>query len=136
SGSGKSFFVNFLLTAYISLGADVYLIEVGRSYKNLCQVLGGEHLEFNSASDISLNPFSAIENYDEQSDFTMAGLLAMVSPKGDISEYQESTLRRVTRELWDEHGKSLTIDLLAEKLLSFRDADGRLDARVNDLGSQ
>ncbi|MFL6600816.1 MAG: type IV secretion system protein TraC [Steroidobacteraceae bacterium] len=136
SGSGKSFFVNFLLTAYMSLGADVYLIEVGRSYKNLCQVLGGEHLEFNSTSDISLNPFSAIENYDEQSDFTMAGLLAMVSPKGDISEYQESTLRRVTRELWDERGKSLTIDFLAERLLGFRDADGRLDARVNDLGSQ
>lgn len=136
SGSGKSFLVNFLVTAYMSIGADVYLIEVGRSFKNLCQVLGGEHLEFHAASDISLNPFSAIENYEEQSDFTMAGLLAMVSPKADVSAYQESTLRRVTRELWDERGKELTIDILAERLLSFRDADGRLDPRVNDLGTQ
>jgi conjugal transfer ATP-binding protein TraC len=136
SGSGKSFFVNFLVTAYMSLGADVYLIEVGRSYKNLCHVLGGEHLEFNSNSEISLNPFTAIENYDEQSDFTMAALLAMVSPKGDISEYQKSILRRVTRELWDEHGKALTVDLLAKRLLEYRDGDGRLDARVNDLGTQ
>jgi conjugal transfer ATP-binding protein TraC len=136
SGSGKSFLVNYLISSYLSLGADVYLIEVGRSYKNLCQVMQGEHLEFTAASDISLNPFSAIEDYDEESDFTMAGLLSMVSPKGDISEYQESTLRRVTRELWDQHGKALTVDALAEKLLSYRDADGRLDARVNDLGTQ
>lgn len=136
SGSGKSFFVSYLIGSYMSLGADVYVIEVGRSYKNLCHVLEGEHLEFTADSRVSLNPFSAIENYEEQSDFTMAGLMAMVSPKGDISQYQEATLRRLTRELWDQHGKNLTIDMLEERLLSFRDADGALDSRVNDLGTQ
>ena len=30
SGSGKSFFVNFVVSNYASLGADIYLIEVGR----------------------------------------------------------------------------------------------------------
>ncbi len=136
SGSGKSFFVNFLVTNYMSLGADIYLIEVGRSFQNLCHVLGGEHLEFTPASDLSLNPFSAIESYEEQSDFLLAVLLAMASPKGAITEYQESTLRRVVRELWDENKKALTIDLLSERLMAHRDSDGKLDARVNDLGVQ
>lgn len=136
SGSGKSFFVNFLVTSYLSLGADIYLIEVGRSFKNLCHVLGGEHLEFTSASDLSLNPFSVIENYEEQSDFLMAVLFAMASPKGAITEYQESTLRRVVREAWDEFHKDLTIDTLAQRLRDYRDADGKLDERVNDIGAQ
>ena len=136
SGSGKSFFTNFLVTNYLSLGADIYLIEVGRSFANLCEVLGGEHIEFSTQSDLSLNPFSSIEHYEEQSDFLMAVLLAMASPKGAISEYQESTLRRIVRELWDEHGKAVTIDQLAAALMAYRDADLRLDARVNDLGVQ
>lgn len=136
SGSGKSFFVNFLVTSYMSLGADIYLIEVGRSFQNLCHVLGGEHLEFTATSDLSLNPFSNIEHYEEQSDFLMAVLFAMASPKGAITEYQESTLRRVVREAWDEHRKNLTIDILAQRLRDFRDADGELDKRVNDIGAQ
>lgn len=136
SGSGKSFFVNFLVTSYMSLGADIYLIEVGRSFKNLCHVLGGEHLEFTAASELSLNPFSVIENYEEQSDFLMAVLFAMASPKGAITEYQESTLRRVVREAWDEFHKNLTVDILAQRLRDFRDADGKLDKRVNDIGAQ
>jgi conjugal transfer ATP-binding protein TraC len=136
SGSGKSFFTQFLVTNYLSLGADIYLIEVGRSFANLCHVLGGEHIEFTTESDLSLNPFSSIENYEEQSDFLMAVLLAMASPKGAISEYQESTLRRIVRELWDRDGKAVTIDQLAAALSGHRDADGKLDARVNDLGVQ
>lgn len=136
SGSGKSFFVNFLVTSYLSLGADIYLIEVGRSFKNLCHVLGGEHLEFTPDSELSLNPFTSIENYEEQSDFLMAVLFAMASPKGAITEYQESTLRRVVREAWDEFHKDLTIDTLAQRLRDYRDADGKLDDRVNDIGAQ
>lgn len=136
SGSGKSFFVNFLVTSYMSLGADIYLIEVGRSFQNLCHVLGGEHLEFTATSDLSLNPFSNIEHYEEQSDFLMAVLFAMASPKGAITEYQESTLRRVVREAWDEYQKNLTIDILAQRLRDYRDADGQLDKRVNDIGAQ
>jgi conjugal transfer ATP-binding protein TraC len=136
SGSGKSFFVNFLVTSYLSVGADVFLIEVGRSFANLCQVLGGEHLEFSADSDLSLNPFSVIESYEEQSDFLLAVLVAMVSPKGAITEYQESTLRRVVRELWDLHGKELSVDLLAATLIAYRDASGNPDARVSDLGVQ
>jgi len=136
SGSGKSFFVNYLVTSYMSLGADIYLIEVGRSFKNLCNRLGGEHLEFTPTSELSLNPFTAIENYEEQSDFLLAVLVAMMSSKGAISEYQESALRRITRDLWEAHAKALSLDALQERLLAHRDADGNLDTRVNDLGVQ
>jgi len=136
SGSGKSFFCNYLVQSYLSMGADVFVIEIGRSFKNLCKVHGGEHLEFTADSELSLNPFSGIEDFEEQGDFLMATLVAMASPRGEITEFQESALRSVVRTKWDQHGKALTIDLLAESLSKFRDGDGKLDSRVNDLGTQ
>lgn len=136
SGSGKSFFVNFLLANYMSLGADIYLIEVGRSFKNTCQVLGGEHIEFDANHQLSLNPFSHIVDYEDQADLLIAVLVAMISPSGEISEYQVAQLRRIVNLLWHEHGNEVTLDLLARTLREYRDEDNHLDRRVNDMGIQ
>ena len=136
SGSGKSFFVNFLVSNYASLGADIYLIEVGRSFQNLCHVLGGEHMEFREDSDISLNPFSTVVDYNDQADLLMAVLVSMISSRGNITELQEAHLRSITRELWDDRGNKATIDDLARALRGYRGEDGTIDQRVHDMGVQ
>lgn len=136
SGSGKSFFVNFLVVNYMSLGADIYLIEVGRSFKNLCEVLHGEHMEFEQDSSLSLNPFSSIVDYEDQADLLVAVLLSMISPKGQITELQEAQLRVIAKQLWDEHKANASIDQLAERLKAYRDEDDNVDLRVNDMGVQ
>ena len=138
SGSGKSFFVNFVVSNYAALGADIYLIEVGRSFQNLCHVLGGEHMEFKENSDISLNPFSTLEDYDNQADLLMAVLVAMISPKGQLDELQEVQLRSITKQVWLEHGKKATLDQLAAALKAYRSSEGDegFDRRVHDLGVQ
>ena len=46
SGSGKSFLANYLITSYLSLGAQVFVIDVGKSYQNLCELLGGSFIFF------------------------------------------------------------------------------------------
>jgi conjugal transfer ATP-binding protein TraC len=46
SGSGKSVFVNEMTYRYLGAGAKVWIIDVGRSYKNLCELLDGEFIEF------------------------------------------------------------------------------------------
>lgn len=136
SGSGKSFFVQDLLLAYQSLGADIYVIDVGRSFKNTCETLGGDCIEFTPKSEISLNPFSNIIDYDDQSDLLLAVLLAMISPKGEVTEFQISQLRSVVHELWDIHGPSANIDLLSEALRNHRTDDNHIDQRVSDMGMQ
>ncbi|MFZ1428919.1 MAG: TraC family protein, partial [Geminicoccaceae bacterium] len=45
SGSGKSFLANYLITSYLSLGAQVFVIDVGKSYQNLCELLGGSFID-------------------------------------------------------------------------------------------
>jgi conjugal transfer ATP-binding protein TraC len=46
SGSGKSFLANELLSTNLSVGGRCWVIDVGRSYANLCEALGGQFVAF------------------------------------------------------------------------------------------
>jgi conjugal transfer ATP-binding protein TraC len=136
SGAGKSFFVNNMITQYLSLGADIWIIEIGRSYKKQTITLGGEHMEFDSNSDISLNPFTAIVDFNDQASMLMAVLLAMIFDNDRPSDFQSTALQRIVAELWAEKGNDLNIDTLEERLLNYKDEGGEVDTRITDMGSQ
>ncbi|MGH2622189.1 MAG: TraG family conjugative transposon ATPase [Sphingobacterium sp.] len=57
SGSGKSFFTNHMLRAYFQHGAHIVLVDIGHSYKRLCELLGGYYFTFTQKKPISFNPF-------------------------------------------------------------------------------
>jgi conjugation system TraG family ATPase len=57
SGSGKSFFINLLVRIYFELGAHLVLVDVGGSYKVLCELLGGIYLAYSEDQPIRFNPF-------------------------------------------------------------------------------
>jgi len=41
SGSGKSFLTNEIIVSYLTEGARIWVIDVGRSYQNLAETLDG-----------------------------------------------------------------------------------------------
>jgi conjugation system TraG family ATPase len=57
SGSGKSFFTNHLVRQYHEQGAHIVLVDVGGSYKSLCQVVGGKYFAYSENDPIRFNPF-------------------------------------------------------------------------------
>lgn len=61
SGSGKSFLTNEIVKSYRAINAKVSVIDVGRSYKDTCLVLGGQYIEFTKEAAICINPFSFIK---------------------------------------------------------------------------
>ncbi len=61
TGSGKSFFTNEIVASYRAIGAKVNIIDVGRSYKNTCEVLDGQYIEFTAEAGICINPFSFVQ---------------------------------------------------------------------------
>ena len=130
SGSGKSFLTNDLITAYLSTGAQCWVIDIGRSYQKLCTTIGGDFVEFSENSAICLNPFQMISQYSEESDMLLGIIIAMASMDDCLSDLQQARLRAVLKELWDEYGSSLTIDCVAERMK--HDAD----SRVADMGNQ
>lgn len=130
SGSGKSFLANDLIVSYMSQGAQVWIIDAGKSYKNLCEVLGGDFLEFSEGSRIQLNPFELVHDFQEEEDALVSLVSAMASQHGNLSEYQIASLKHIMADLWEEVGRGLTVDFIAERCLA---SD---DKRITDIGTQ
>ncbi|RYY52429.1 MAG: TraG family conjugative transposon ATPase [Chitinophagaceae bacterium] len=57
SGSGKSFFTNHMVRSYYEQGSHVVLVDVGHSYKGLCDLVGGYYFSYSENDPISFNPF-------------------------------------------------------------------------------
>jgi len=59
TGSGKSFMTNYLLTNFLieSENNHVIIIDIGGSYRKLCQLFGGEYLSVDLSEKYAFNPF-------------------------------------------------------------------------------
>jgi conjugation system TraG family ATPase len=57
SGSGKSFFTNHLVRSYYEQGTHIVLVDVGHSYKGLCDLVNGYYFTYGENDPIKFNPF-------------------------------------------------------------------------------
>ncbi|HVW96796.1 MAG TPA: TraG family conjugative transposon ATPase [Mucilaginibacter sp.] len=57
SGSGKSFFTNHMLRSYYEQGTHIVLVDVGHSYKGLCDMVNGYYFTYDEKKPIRFNPF-------------------------------------------------------------------------------
>lgn len=100
SGSGKSFLLNEIVLSYMSEGARVWIIDAGKSYKKLCESLNGDFVEFSERSNISLNPFETIVNWNEEEDAIVNLVATMASMEGHLNDYQLAALKGHMHDLW------------------------------------
>jgi conjugation system TraG family ATPase len=57
SGSGKSFFTNHMVRSYYEQGSHIVLVDVGHSYKGLCDLVKGYYFTYSETNPIRFNPF-------------------------------------------------------------------------------
>lgn len=57
SGSGKSFLTNHILRSYYEQGTHIVLVDVGHSYKGLCDLVKGVYFTYSETTPIAFNPF-------------------------------------------------------------------------------
>lgn len=57
SGSGKSFFTNHMVRSYYEQGTHIVLVDVGHSYKGLCDLVHGYYFTYSETKPIKFNPF-------------------------------------------------------------------------------
>jgi conjugation system TraG family ATPase len=57
SGSGKSFFTNHLMRSYYEQNAHIVIVDIGNSYKGLCEFVEGYYFTYTEESPIRFNPF-------------------------------------------------------------------------------
>lgn len=56
SGSGKSFFTNHLLRSYYEQGAHIVVVDVGHSYRGLCDLVEGYYFTYSKNHRLCFNP--------------------------------------------------------------------------------
>jgi conjugation system TraG family ATPase len=57
SGSGKSFFTNHMVRSYYEQGTHIVLVDVGHSYRGLCELVNGYYFTYDEKNPIRFNPF-------------------------------------------------------------------------------
>ena len=151
SGSGKSFTANYLIEALLSTGEHrpinpykrqgakpdggrVFVIDSGKSYIKLTDMLGGQFVEVvpDHTFQYNLDPFKTIEErfiYEEdddkapshrgglgpQGEMLLSILKLMAFPMGECTSYQLSQMSDILINLWYEKGPESSIDLFAER---------------------
>ncbi len=122
SGSGKSVFVNEMTYRYLGAGAKVWIIDVGRSYKNLCELLDGEFIEFSDErqNTICLNPFSMIIDISADMEMILPLIAQMASPREPLDNYGYTALGSAIKRVWDAKGRVATITDIYELLQTGR----------------
>ncbi len=60
SGSGKSFMTNILLMQMMKEEARIFVVDIGGSYKKLCENFDGQYISLGVDSQFSLNPFDLL----------------------------------------------------------------------------
>ncbi len=56
SGIGKSFLTNVLLAQNLKMKPKIFILDIGGSYKRLCETLGGQYIRLGINSGLSINP--------------------------------------------------------------------------------
>ncbi len=57
SGTGKSFLINHIASQYYEQGHHIVMIDIGNSYKKLCQLCKGQYFTYDVGEPLQFNPF-------------------------------------------------------------------------------
>jgi conjugal transfer ATP-binding protein TraC len=139
-GAGKSFFEQAQILDGLSRGQQIFVIDLGGSYKHLCDLVGGSYID---ASTLTLNPFTLfdfdgvteIEGEIVNDYVQIRDLLAiMASPGEALGEVQKAWLLDAVLLCWKEHGRAAKMDDVLDALRGFlQKPESRNDRRLKDL---
>lgn len=127
TGGGKSFFINDIILNYISCGAKIWVIDIGRSYLKLNQLLGGQFIEFSDESSICVNPFTKIKNIENDMDMLRLLFGAMSSPEKPLENLDLSFLEEGIRWAFSQNEQKTTVTHVYEFMKDHN------DRRYNDI---
>lgn len=131
SGSGKSVFMQELMTSILGLGGRVFVLDVGRSFEKTAKLLKGSFLEFSTHTSadkapICINPFSSIPSNDDEAASDALAMLKpilslMAAPKEGTTDLEDTYLEQAIQRTWESQKNATTITDVANFLLKHPD---------------
>lgn len=124
SGAGKSFFTQELIMSTLGTGGRCWAIDTGRSYESLSGLVGGDFLEFTPDTDICLNPFTRIANFEETLPILNQLFNEMATGSGQpLNSLQQTYIQRALTQAWNDYGNQATVTHVA-KILEDNEYEG------------
>ncbi|MCG8014385.1 MAG: ATP-binding protein, partial [Candidatus Thiodiazotropha weberae] len=109
SGSGKSFLTQEIIMSILGTGGRVWTIDRGESYKNISKLLDGLYLNFNRDTKVNLNPFTRVENFNDDLPMLKALMAHMASPNSPLGVMESSWIEQALKEVWTSEKQQTTV---------------------------
>jgi len=125
SGSGKSVLLQEMCAALRGAGAQVVVIDDGRSFEHSVKLQGGRFVEFTMKAGFCLNPFSMIDGARAEVDddyrldcFGMVKAIVgqMARHSAQLTDTERGLIDRAVNAVWTEAGTGATISSVGEAL--------------------
>lgn len=146
SGSGKSVFMQDLVTSLRGSDCIVYVIDDGRSFMNSCTLQGGATVEFSDKAKIPIciNPFSVVDEKkmqesQEYSTDVIRLITAIITQmcEGDptkknkevLTGVQVRLIEQAVGEIWKQHGRNGSVSDVRDFFANHE------DQRIKDLAT-
>ncbi|NGX50729.1 MAG: hypothetical protein K1060chlam2_00579 [Chlamydiae bacterium] len=124
SGTGKSVFMQEMIMSQLGMGGRVFVLDLGRSFEKLCELLDGQYLFFTKESRLNLNPFALLpeegdsEVLDAALNMVSSIVATMAMPMEKIDGDRSNMLSIAVKMAWENSGRKATIDHVVESLKS------------------
>jgi type-IV secretion system protein TraC len=134
SGSGKSFLNNCVLLQYLTQKPLIYIIDIGGSYKKLCESLGGQYIEVmphhSDQACQSINPFLLPSDTAEPSPQKIKFLLSLLETM--LTDEEGEKLQKLDKSLLEEAILATYLACLPQKTPTLSDFAKTLEKAKGD----
>ena len=127
TGSGKSYFCNFLLQNAQKYGPLTFIFDIGRSFQSLTHIFGGSYLNVGQDSrDFTINPFS-LPSTKENLQFLFSFFRVLI--EGTEQRYRLDF--KEERRLWDAIERMYMLEPDQRTISNFANIIGELKERLH-----
>jgi type IV secretion/conjugal transfer VirB4 family ATPase len=127
TGSGKSYFCNFVLQNAQKYAPQTYIFDIGGSFQSLTTIFGGSYLNVGQdARDFTINPFSLAPT-KENLQFLFSFFRVLI--EGNEQRYRLDF--KEERRLWDAIERMYVLELEQRTVSSFSNIIGELKERLH-----
>ncbi len=139
SGSGKSVFMNELMSTVLGVGGKVFVLDYGNSFKKTCKIQEKQHIDFDIRNPICLNPFTNIPTGNSPEDLLereeMLALIcpvfqAMAATNPETDQLENSYIEQAVRWSWEKYQTQSSVDTVREFLENHGEKEARNLAQV------
>lgn len=120
SGSGKSYMTNILMMQMLKENPKVFIVDIGGSYRKICDNLNGQYIDLGVDSKFSINPFDLVSGESKPSSHKIKFILSLVEimtkeeSQNQLGKYEKAEIENSIERVYQNSNNPRLSDLQKE----------------------